>query len=173
MASPISKIILFSFLLLLSLYKSNGSSPHGEKMTHMHFYFHEILSGPNQTTVNVVKAQKNNSFFGMVGIIDDMLRDGADPNSKLIGRAQGLATGASMEQDNGLLTTLNFVFTDGSYNGSTLSIFGRVVLGTVIERPIVGGTGQFRMARGYTLAKQVNSTSSTLVLEMDAYIWHY
>ncbi|KAJ3676148.1 hypothetical protein LUZ60_003560 [Juncus effusus] len=168
MASPISKIVLFSFLLLLSVSISNG-----KKMTHMHFYLHEVYSGSNETAVSVVSPQKNNSSFGMVGVIDDMLRDEADPNSKLIGRAQGLFAGASMEQDNGLFTSLNFIFTDGPYNGSTLAIFGRLVSGTVIERPIIGGTGLFRMARGYTIANQLNSTTGTLILEVDAYVSHY
>ncbi|KAJ3676147.1 hypothetical protein LUZ60_003559 [Juncus effusus] len=166
MASPISKIILFSFLLLLSLSISNG-----KKMTHMHFYLHEILSGSNKTAVTVVNPQNNDSSFGMVGVIDDMLRDGADPNSKLIGRAQGLFAGASMEQDNGLFTSLNFIFTDGSYNGSTLAIFGRLVSGTVIERPVIGGTGQFRMAGGYTISNQLSSNS--MIFEVDAYVSHY
>jgi hypothetical protein len=50
----------------------------------------------------------------------------------------------------------------------------RALLGTVMERPIVGGTGVFRMARGYTLSKMIESPdpNNLLVLEYDAYIWH-
>ncbi|KAJ3697436.1 hypothetical protein LUZ61_001141 [Rhynchospora tenuis] len=106
-----------------------------------------------------------------------MLKEGPDPSSKLIGRAQGFATVASMSKEGALLTAQNFVFTDGPYNGSTLAIFGRGMLGTVVERVIVGGTGKFRMARGYTLSKQVTPPGppiqDLLVLEFDVYVWHF
>ncbi|KAJ1697049.1 hypothetical protein LUZ63_005561 [Rhynchospora breviuscula] len=78
--------------------------------------------------ITVVKPARNDSAFGSIGVFDDMLKDRPDPSFKLI---------------------------DGPYNGSTLAIFGRGVLGTVMERGIVGGTGKFRMSRGYTVRKQV------------------
>ncbi|RLN19957.1 hypothetical protein C2845_PM02G14960 [Panicum miliaceum] len=93
-----------------------------------------------------------------------------DHSRRLLGRA-GLSVGASLS-DGALLTVFDFVFTDGPYNGSSLALLGRAVLGTVMERPIVSGTGAFRMARGYTLSKMVASPdpNSLLVLEYDAYI---
>ncbi|EER91665.1 dirigent protein 1 [Sorghum bicolor] len=145
--------------------------------THLHFYFHENFSGgPNGTTVVVSKVRggsNNSSFFGGVFVVDDMLREGPDPASQLLGRAQGLTVGTSLS-DGALLTVLNFVFTEGAYSGSSLTLLGRALLGTVMERPIVGGTGVFRMARGYTLSKMVQSPdpNNLLVLEYDAYIWH-
>lgn len=145
--------------------------------THLHFYFHENFSdGPNSTSVEVSKARggsNNSSFFGAVFVVDDMLREGADPASQLLGRAQGLTVGASLS-DGALLTVFNFVFTEGAYSGSSLTLLGRALLGTVMERPIVGGTGVFRMARGYTLSKMIESPdpNNLLVLEYDAYIWH-
>lgn len=146
----------------------------GRPTTHLHFYFHENFSGgPDGTAVQVSAARSNGSFFGIVNVVDDMLREGADPASRLLGRAQGLTVGASLS-DGALLTVLDFVFTGGPYNGSSLALLGRALLGTVMERPIVGGTGAFRMARGYTLSKMVASPepNSLLVLEYDAYVWH-
>ena len=147
-------------------------------MTHLHFYFHEIYTaGPNGTPAAVASppaGASGSAFgFGYVGVVDDMLREGADPASRLIGRAQGLTAGASLSE--GAITTLlNFVFTGGPYNGSTLAMFGRAVLGSVMERPIVGGTGAFRMARGYTHSRMVESADpgNLLVLEYDAYVFH-
>lgn len=46
----------------------------------------------------------------------------------------------------GFLMTMNFAFTDGDYNRSTLSLLGPV-LHEYREMPIVGGSGVFRMAR--------------------------
>ncbi|XP_062205663.1 dirigent protein 1-like [Phragmites australis] len=165
-------------LLLLSLlFFSVAAAETGGATSHLHFYFHELFSGgPNGTTAQLTQPRggtNNGSYFGAVGVVDDMLREGADPSSRLLGRAQGLAVGASLS-DGALLTMLNFVFTDGPYNGSTLEVFGRALLGTVMERPIIGGTGAFRMARGYTLSKMVKSPdpNNLLILEYDAYIWH-
>ncbi|RLN39904.1 hypothetical protein C2845_PM01G44320 [Panicum miliaceum] len=148
----------------------------GRPTTHLHFYFHENFSGgPDGTAVQVSAARgglNNGSFFGgVVNVVDDMLREGADLASRLLGRAQGLTVGAFLT-DGELLTVCDFVFTDGPYNGSTLALLGRALLGTVMERPIFGGTGAFRMARGYTLSKMVASPDPNrmLVLGYDAYI---
>jgi hypothetical protein len=101
----------------------------------------------------------------MVAILHDMLQEGLDPSSRLIGLVQGLSAGTSLS-DGALLTALNMVFTDGPYNGSTLHVFGRARLGMVMERPIIGGTSTFLVARGYMLSKKVESAdpSNLIVL---------
>nr|XP_009413353.1 PREDICTED: dirigent protein 1-like [Musa acuminata subsp. malaccensis] len=173
------------FLFLLHLFAFANVAPASghvyaapkEKMTHLHFYFHEIYGGPNTTTITVVNPPGNNSFnnFGSIGVGDNMLREGPNPSSKLIGRAQELAVQASLESP-AYLSAFNFVFTAGEYNGSSISIFGRAVLTETMERGIIGGTGKFRMARGYTISRLIRRTGTTeivLVVEYDAYIFHY
>ena len=50
--------------------------------------------------------------------------------------------------------SLTYNFVDGIYNGSSLSILGiNSIVNPVREYPVVGGTGVFRMARGYVLAR--------------------
>ncbi|KAJ4762429.1 Dirigent protein [Rhynchospora pubera] len=166
MASSLSQTVFFSILLLLSLHQASA------KKTHLHFYFHEILSGPNATVMTVVNPSNNtNSFtFGAIAVIDDLLLEGQDDNSTLIGRAQGLV--GAVGRDGSLESMLNFVFTKGKYNGSTLAIYGRVVQGVTIERPVIGGTGMFRMATGYSVAKPVDISATKLVYEFDVYVWH-
>ncbi|KAJ4805426.1 Dirigent protein [Rhynchospora pubera] len=164
MASSLSQTV-FSILLLLSIHQACA------EMTHLHFYFHEILSGPNATVLTVVNPSNNTSLtFGKIVVVDDLLLEGLDENSKLIGRAQGLV--GAVGKDGSLETLLNFVFTEGKYNGSTISIYGRVEIGVTIERPVVGGTGMFRMTTGYTLAKPVVFTATKVVNEFDVYLWH-
>ncbi|RWR82254.1 dirigent protein 22 [Cinnamomum micranthum f. kanehirae] len=149
-----------------------------EKMSHLHFYFHDIVSSRNPTAVQVAAAQttrKWQSMFGAVFMIDDALTEGPEPTSKLVGRAQGLYASASQDTL-GLLMAMNFAFMDGKYNGSTLSVLGRnaVFLG-VREMPVVGGSGVFRFARGYALAHThwLDPKTADAIVEYNVYVMHY
>jgi Dirigent-like protein len=86
------------------------------------------------------------------------------------GRAQGTVVAVGF--DGSLETMLNFIFTDGKYNGSSLAIYGRIVLGTTIERPVIGGTGMFRLATGYSLASPVYTSADKLIYEFNVYVWY-
>ncbi|XP_065009011.1 dirigent protein 2-like [Musa acuminata AAA Group] len=162
-----SPSLLFLFLFMIS------SGIAAQKTTHLHFYFHETVRGPDATSIVVASLHKNSSTFGDIHVFDNALRESADPSSKLIGRAQGLATSSSLT-DLSALTAINLVFTAGELNGSTLSLFGRVegVTGPD-DRSIVGGSGLFRLARGFALSRTVNISSTGYIVEFDVYVKHY
>ncbi|KAK9986599.1 hypothetical protein SO802_031550 [Lithocarpus litseifolius] len=149
-----------------------------EKLSHLHFYFHDILSGPKPTSVRVAQAAMTNTsstLFGAVSVIDDALTMLPDNSSKVVGRAQGIYASAS-QSEVGLLMVLNFAFIEGEYNGSTLSVLGRnTIFSTVRELPIVGGSGVFRFARGYAHAKTYYFDTKTLdaIVEYNVYVLHY
>ncbi|KAL5545409.1 hypothetical protein UlMin_005096 [Ulmus minor] len=149
-----------------------------EKLTHLHFYLQDILSGPNPTAVPVLNPKLPNTSsigFGFMAMADDPMTVVPDPRSKLVGRAQGLYASAS-QTEIGFTMVLNLVFTQGEFNGSTLSLLGRnVILSKVREMPIVGGTGVFRFARGYAQAKTYvfNNTSLDATVEYNVYVFHY
>ncbi|KAK4749237.1 hypothetical protein SAY87_026686 [Trapa incisa] len=148
-----------------------------EKLTHLHFYFHDIVSGPNATAVNVAQASNRPSptDFGAVFVIDDLLTEGPSPKSRPVGRAQGIYASAS-QTEVALLMALNFVFTAGKYNGSTLSVLGwNSIFRGVRELPVLGGSGLFRFARGYTRARTVtlNLTTKDAIVEYNIYVFHY
>ena len=149
-----------------------------EKLSHLHFYFHDILSGPKPSAVRVAQAAMTNTSstsFGAVSVIDDALTILPDNSSKVVGRAQGIYASAS-QSEIGLLMVLNFAFIEGEYNGSTLSVLGRnSILSTVRELPIVGGSGVFRFARGYAHAKTYTFDTKTgdAVVEYNVYALHY
>ncbi|CAA2980589.1 dirigent 22-like [Olea europaea subsp. europaea] len=149
-----------------------------EKLSHLHFYFHDILSGRNPTAVQVASAAMTNTsstLFGAVIMIDDPLTVGPSMTSKLVGRAQGIYASADLYEV-GLLMVLNFAFVEGKYNGSTLSVLGRNnVFSAVREMPIVGGSGLFRYARGYAQAKthQFNLQTGDAIVEYNVYVFHY
>ncbi|XP_042495773.1 dirigent protein 23-like [Macadamia integrifolia] len=141
-----------------------------EQSTELHFYFHDTVSGKTPSAVRVAQAedtQKSPTLFGVVMMADDPLTEGPEPTSKEVGRAQGLY-GSAGQQELSLIMALNFGFTDGVYNGSTLSILGRnPALHPERELPIVGGTGVFRQARGTAIAKTywLNATSGDAIVE--------
>ncbi|GMN55934.1 hypothetical protein TIFTF001_025051 [Ficus carica] len=149
-----------------------------EKLSHLHFYFHDIVSGKNSTAVRVAEAQTTNTsatLFGLITIMDDPLTVRPEPSSKRVGSAQGMYASAS-QSGTGLLMAFNFVFTEGKYNGSTLSILGRnPVFSPLREMPIVGGSGIFRFARGYVQARTVNVDFKTgdAVVDYNVYALHY
>jgi hypothetical protein len=147
-----------------------------EKTTRLHFYFHDILDGTNPTAIRIVTPQNLSvGGFGATYMIDDLLTEGLEPTSKPVGRAQGMYAVAS-QHDLGLLMVINFAFLEGIYNGSALSILGRnPVFHAVREMPIVGGSGVFRLARGYALAKTVrfNKKSGDAVVEYNVSVLHF
>ncbi|XXG65163.1 hypothetical protein AAC387_Pa05g2935 [Persea americana] len=149
-----------------------------EKLSHLHFYFHDIVSGRNPTAVRVASAPMTNNSatgFGAVVMIDNPLTEGPEPTSKLVGRAQGIYALASQETV-GLLMAVNFAFMDGKYNGSTLSVLGRnAVFSDVREMPVVGGSGLFRFARGYAQAHThwFDLKTGDAIVEYNVYVMHY
>lgn len=107
-------------------------------------------------------------------MMDNALTEGPELSSKEVGRAQGLFGLASIH-DRGMVMLINFVFTEGKCKGSTLSMLGRnPVEDTVREMPIVGGTGVFRFARGYAVAKSLwtISTQEHFVVEYNVTVSH-
>ncbi|KAL5545415.1 hypothetical protein UlMin_005102 [Ulmus minor] len=149
-----------------------------EKLTHLHFYLHDIVSGSHPTAVRIAAAKITNTSstgFGFIAMADDPLTVGPNPRSKLVGYAQGIY-GSASQNDVGLLMVLNLVFTQGTYNGSTLSLFGRnAIMSKVREMAIVGGSRLFRFSRGYAQASNYlfNTTSGDAIVEYNVYVLHY
>lgn len=192
---PIMTILMMMMMIILSISSSTlattnethrftrtlSPKKHGlkrEKLSHLHFYFHDIPSGKNPTAVKVAEAAKTNTSFtgfGFVVMMDDPLTLKPELSSKQLGRAQGIYASAS-QSELSLLMVLNFAFTEGKYNGSNLSVLGRnSVLSGVREMPIVGGSGLFRFARGYALAKthRFDLKTGDAVVEYNVYVFHY
>ncbi|XP_023768115.1 dirigent protein 21 [Lactuca sativa] len=177
-------IFLFSILLHGESHKfSRNLSPKSlglkkQKLSHLHFYFQDIVGGDHPTALKVAQSPITNishTGFGYMVMIDDPLTVGPERTSKIVGRAQGIYASADLNQV-GLLMVMNYVFIEGKYNGSTLSILGRnSVFLPVRELPIVGGSGLFRFARGYALAKthSFNISNGDATVEYNVYVQHY
>lgn len=80
--------------------------------------------------------------------------------------AQRLYSFASQEEFS-LLLAMTIVFTGGQHNRSSVTILGRnPVLQSRGEFPIVGGTGDFRLARGFATASNYKALASVTVVDI-------
>ncbi|KAI3688242.1 hypothetical protein L1987_81953 [Smallanthus sonchifolius] len=149
-----------------------------EKLSHFQFYWHDIQSGSNPTSIGIVKPPPNTpaaTGFGTVNMIDDPLTEKPENSSQMLGRAQGFY-GLASQEEMGLIMVMNFVFMTGRYNGSTLTVLGRnPVAQKVREMPVIGGTGLFRFARGYVQAStySLNMQTRDAVVKYNVYVLHY
>ncbi|XP_057450424.1 pterocarpan synthase 1-like [Lotus japonicus] len=178
-------IFLFSSVVTASYSKTISPTLLGfreEKLTHLHFYFHDIVAGPNPSMVIVAEPNgkaPNSLPFGTVVAMDDPLTEGPERDSKLVGTAQGIYTSISQNtpDDMGLMMVMTLAFSEGEFNGSTLCMMGRnmIMRYPVREMAIVGGTGAFRLARGHTEGKfhSVDFTTGDATVEYDVYVYHY
>ncbi|KAK9671642.1 hypothetical protein RND81_12G044300 [Saponaria officinalis] len=160
-----------------SISKEEMGIKHHQNYTHLHFYFHDYVAGPRRTALRIAQAQttdKDPSGFGALVMIDDPLTEGPSNTSKVIGYAQGMY-GFADQQSSGLLMVMNLVFVEGKFSGSNLSVMGRnLVMSKVREMSVVGGSGVFRFASGYALAKTITllDPSGASVVEYDVYVSH-
>lgn len=149
-----------------------------EKLTKLHFYFHDTVTAKNPTAIPVAQlniTSKSPTRFGETLVVDDPLTLGPEPYSKIIGHAQGIYSSVSKEERS-LIMILNLVFNDGKFNGSTLSLLGsNPILHEYREMPILGGTGVFRLARGIATAKTFarNATTRNAIVEYFVLVLHY
>ncbi|CAL4931457.1 unnamed protein product [Urochloa decumbens] len=165
-SSPAATLRFLPFLAAAVAVVAAAAADDG--MTHLHLYIHKTV---------VAGAGNSSSSFDNVGAIDDELREAPDPASQYLGRAQGFDLGIPAAA----CTVLSLAFAEGDYGGSTLVVYGRADLGAgggdgeavAAERAVVGGTGRFRGARGYSLMTKLgNPTAGTaaVVFEMDLYV---
>ncbi|KAK1266457.1 hypothetical protein QJS04_geneDACA009167 [Acorus gramineus] len=169
MAKAILTTTLPLLLVLLLLLQTEASRLGREKLTHLHFYLHDIFTGPYPTAVQVAS-------FGAIRVIDDPLTERPDPTSRLVGRAQGAYASTSSGGTMGLLMMMNLVLLEGKYNGSTLVVVGmNKPMSEVRELEVVGGTGAFRFARGYAEAKTYRFERATknANVEYNVFVWHH
>ncbi|KAE8711718.1 Dirigent protein 15 [Hibiscus syriacus] len=125
------------------------------------------VARPNVTTAS-------NDTFGSVVATDDLLTIGPNVTSRVIGNAQGLWVSTGREVSC-LTVYMDFGFTVGEFNGSSISIFSRnPVSQTERELAVVGGRGKFRMAQGYAQLKTyyVNFTTGDAIVEYKVTVIH-
>ncbi|CAL9195630.1 unnamed protein product [Musa hybrid cultivar] len=181
MARSDGRLLVFAIAVaLLAIQCRCQSFGMKQKVTNLHFFFHDILSGDKPTSVRVA-APKNLSslvkekLFGTMFVIDDPLTEGPEADSKVLGSAQGYYI-ISGQDSPMLVLAADYGFTTGPYNGSSFSLFSRnPVMDTDRELSVVGGRGAFRMAQG--IAKlhthSIDAATGDAVVEYNVTLFHY
>ncbi|KAM0053146.1 putative dirigent protein [Helianthus debilis subsp. tardiflorus] len=176
-------VILFALVLAGKSQPFSTSLPRStlrlgrQNLTRLHFFFHDVVGGPNATAIRVAAAPITNtsaSGFGAVVMMDNLLTVGPEPNTTRVGRAQGMYASADLNNMSFMMVQ-NYVFDEERFNGSTLSILGRNPISSPMrEFPVVGGTGVFRFARGYAEARTFffNATNGDAIVEYNVYVLH-
>ncbi|XP_030517047.1 dirigent protein 19-like [Rhodamnia argentea] len=180
MAITQTKLFLFSLIVSSTILttKSELLSSKREKLTRFRLHVQNIIAGSNATVATVAQASMTNqsaTLFGQVAVVDDVVTVDPETSSKNMGRVQGLVAFTS-QSEMVLSMSMTFVFTEGKYNGSDLTVMGRNLLSLKVrEMPIIGGTGLFRLARGYVRTSTYSSDlkKGLIVLVYDFYVYHY
>ncbi|KAL5198389.1 hypothetical protein ABZP36_001901 [Zizania latifolia] len=177
--SSVPKHRLGGGLLAVALILAMAAVPASarRRAVRLRFYMHDIVGGPGQTSVVVVKgpgppnpsmAAGNN--FGDTVVIDDVVTEGPSVASKEVGRAQGTYMLASMVRPV-FVVSITVALTSGPCNGSTIVVAGRDDTSEEVrELAVVGGTGQLRRAAGHVLWRTAKVESKLhAVLELDVH----
>ncbi|XP_071722630.1 dirigent protein 22-like [Rutidosis leptorrhynchoides] len=101
----------------------------------------------------------NSTFaFGTTYVAEVPITRAPDPRSKRMANLQGVFVGVSRSDPNNTISYMTHIsFIHGKYRGSTLSIFGISNRSEPVrERPIVGGTGKFRLSSGYVETRDIS-----------------
>ncbi|KAG2647063.1 hypothetical protein PVAP13_2KG535200 [Panicum virgatum] len=121
------------------------SSSEDEPCKKMTVYYHDILYNGNNTG-NATAAARTNGTFGLLVVFDNLVTEEQALSSELVARAQGFYF-YDKEEDNAWFA-FSLVFNSTAYRG-TLNLIGPdLIAEKTRDLSVVGGTGDFFMARG-------------------------
>ncbi|XP_008781145.2 dirigent protein 11-like [Phoenix dactylifera] len=171
---PILFFLLPTATLLFVAYAFHRRKP---KQTNLVLYVHDYFSGDDASAVTVagkLGAASNILQFGTVAVVDDVVTERPEVDSKVIGRAQGLYINSALD-GMALYMVFSVTFTEGQFKGSTLEIQGADPF-KLKEREfgVVSGTGFFRFAKGYGIMETQHLDVATLraIIKLNLTIRH-
>ncbi|TYI33882.1 hypothetical protein ES332_A04G165600v1 [Gossypium tomentosum] len=144
------KNMILAWILILSTamavarcqdYYSHGGLyvPPPRKVTYLHFFLHDTMSGNNPSAVPIVSPNTTTTGFGGVIAFDDPLTVGPDITSEVIGNAQGLWVSTDKDVLT-LMACLDIGFTKGEFNGSSIiKLFCSLISADLTFLPVLCG----------------------------------
>ncbi|KAJ7513849.1 hypothetical protein O6H91_23G016500 [Diphasiastrum complanatum] len=152
---------LMAFLMFTSCVLQDVVSA---QLVQLHWYMHDTpFNGPSPSSIPVTafnasdfQNEVNNFLFGQIYVFDDPLTQDSSLTSASFGRSQGTYSFVSREEIVGYVSYTVTIQT-GVHNGSTLNIQGAAPSSAPLKKyAIVGGTGDFILARGIVTEELVN-----------------
>ncbi|XP_066383134.1 dirigent protein 1-like [Miscanthus floridulus] len=173
-----NKRLLLVAAVALALSASPSAVSARRRPVRLRLYMHDIVGGPGQTAVRLVKgpgpenpSMHPGNYFGDTVAVDDLLTEGLAVDSAPVGRAQGTYMTGSMRRPV-FVVAVTLLLTAGPYNGSTLVVAGRDDTSLPVrELAVVGGTGALRRAAGHVLwstARVESALHAVLLLDVHA-----
>ncbi|KAL3642476.1 hypothetical protein CASFOL_013291 [Castilleja foliolosa] len=154
--AKLSIIILFSSFFVASLLLPSAYSK--TKVTKIRLYLQDTFNTSQPIA------------YGDVLAFQDPLTTGPSPTSEPYGRAQGTIAFTTHEASYDLHVSIAYIFTHGTYNGSTVIAVGRNnVPETTREFAIVGGTGAFKLARGIVIGSTYSMSPAIFIYDLEIY----
>lgn len=186
MTTPPSLLRFVAVLLAAISLRSTAAAAeppaHHEKSTQLHFFLHDTLSGKDPSAALVGRGAAHAPRrgdpvpFSSLYAADDVLTEGPERQSRVVGSAQGLYV-SSGKRRLSLVLGMDFELTDGPFNGSAFVVFSRNTVTRPVGRElaIVGGRGAFRMARGYALLRTyyLDSNNGDAIIEYNVTLFHH
>ncbi|XP_057796769.1 dirigent protein 22-like [Salvia miltiorrhiza] len=170
--------ITLSIILFLTISIHSKAELGLLKETKMSFYYHDYAGGPNATTIEARgPSTEPLSFirFGASFVTDDPITEEIEEGSTLIARGRGTYVISALDGTHAQVV-MSIVFINGEYKGSTLEIQGSYAqFERLNEAAVVGGTGIFRLARGYATYEVLSydSVSGYSVTQSNMTVLHY
>jgi hypothetical protein len=193
MASTTSTAVLLvstAILVAAATYFRHGtlSGGGGTAGTHLHFFMHDQYTGANPTAALIVPGRpplsnatatrsgsgdddEHPRRFGDIAVMNNALTEGPGRGSARVGTAQGFTVRVA-ERGSVNALSMHLVLEAGEHAGSSLVVSGRVDTDLAVrESVVVGGTGRFRLARGYALSRSYDyDLAKGGVVEVDVYL---
>jgi len=170
----------------MDLFSAARSSPL-KKSLHFTYFAHETHAGPNVTLLSAAGPGAGNlstAGWGTFLVYDNPMKAGNTSDSLVLGSITGstavTSIGGNSTSGHGSQINVQHIFKEGSgkYNGSSLTVVGRILTPTPFEEYeciVLGGTGVLRGYSGYGILTPVpNAPVSPLsnVFKWDVYITH-
>lgn len=172
-----NKITLSLLLLLATLTYSKAKLGHLKELE-MTVYFQDYSGGPNPTVIAIPGPSTgplNFTKFGAMFCTDDPITEKIEESSAPIARGQGLYVTSALDGSR-THVLISIVFINDECKGSTLEIQGSSPqLQRVREVAVVGGTGKFRLARGFASFETVyyDDGRQYAVIQCNITVLHY
>ncbi|XP_031107698.1 disease resistance response protein 206-like [Ipomoea triloba] len=167
-------LLLLLLPALLLPYQAT-SDPHQPKFKSAHFtiYQHDTF---NKSAYLVTQGLPGDwdlvtlgTPFGSLLVFQDVLTATQDPDSEVVGSADGISI-ASRFDGSLTVSTVKFSLNTTVYKG-TLSFVGGTHVSEASDHPVVGGTGDFLFVTGYGTSTLVKLEGVASVYRIDLYLY--